>query len=239
MSRTAFILGLAVVFASNAVLLFKVAGNRSGGPVQTLELTETELPMMPREAEDTSVSLRLAWREYFPDTGGTQVSPDRGLTFDHEKLRELGFRLGSPDKKAPDFRAPQRRLLFVALENAADSRDETKRRKSRLRAVDAAASYDELRAKYPDGRSHLIVRGIVDAWPVEAQWAAPRWEGRVAIVVPSEIQVPLPYSKTLENGQGKGLHYAVTLHYGHNLEPWVGSIRLTHLGGAENAETKK
>ncbi len=235
MNRLMFTFGLAVVVLSNAVLLVRVAGNRSGGPVQTMELTDTELPMMPREPEDTSVSLRIAWRPFYGGMSGSQVPRDRGVTFDPEKLRTLGFRLSTPDQKSPDFRAPQRRLLFVALEYSAD-RSETP---SRLRAVDAAASYDELRARYPDAQRHLIVRGIVDAWPVDVQWAAPRWEGHVAMIVPSEVQVPLPYSKTLGNGRGNDLHYAVMLQYGRNLEPWVGSIRIAPRRGAEDAKTKK
>jgi hypothetical protein len=53
--------------------------------------------------------------------------------------------------------------------------------------------------------------------------------GHVAQVLPFFVHVPLPYARLLSplkpRGPGQGPRYSVTLHYGRNLEPWVGSIR--------------
>ncbi len=252
MNGKGFISAMIVLLIGNAILLSRVASNRSGGPVQTIELTEKELPMMPRGQEDSSVGLRIAWRTNTGGLSGSQVARDRGVVFDGERLRSMGFRLGTPDDKAPHFRVPQRRLLFVALEYAADApvippggavqdlsgarprpAPEGERWRSRLKAVDADPSYALLRARFPDPGRYLIVRGVVDAWAenVPSRGAVPRWEGYVAMIMPSEIQVPLPFSKALADEPGKEPHYSVTLHYGHSLEPWVGSVHVTEPSG--------
>ncbi len=250
MSRIAFILGLAILAISNAVLLMRVEANRTGGPVQTIELTERELPMMPRGPEDSSVGLRVAWRGFLNRPGAAYPQGDSGNTFDSEKLRSLGFHLVTADDKAPEHRWPQRRLLYVALEYAADSSEEpaagsapdkgearplsvaaSEGRRSRLKVVDAAGGFDQLRTRYPDPRRHLIVLGVVGVSITDAgQASGPRWVGRVEQILPSEIQVPLPYSREIspEPGEtGKIRHYTVTVHYGRSLEPWVGSAKIT------------
>lgn len=251
MKRKALFLGLAVILASNAVLLIRVAKNRSGGPIQKIELTERELPLMPRGEEDSSVSLRVAWRPYFfswPDN--TRINENREGTFDNEKLQTLGFNCGTADEKSPYFRVPLRRLLYVALEyreNLSEepagetgpaqsgglrrSAAEVNRAQSRLMVVDAGRSFEQLRLRYPDPRKHLIVHGLVMASTVYDPRTArdPYWLGRVAGVLPSEIHVPLPYSTEFNRlaAEDRGLSsYSVTLHYGRNMEPWIGSITL-------------
>jgi len=252
MNRIGFILGLAVLLISNATLLTRVGANSSGGPVQTIELTEGELPMMPRGPEDSSVSLRIAWRPIDSRPASSQAGRERGITFDEEKLLSMGFRLGKPDEKDPQFRVPQRRLLYVALEvspeaphlpSAAAGPGQTDARpqaspaaagfRSRLKAVDAGSSFEQLRARYPDGKRHFVVRGVIDAFAVNdpSKGAAPHWEGYVAMILPSEVQVPLPFSKNLAGEQGKEPRYSVTLHYGRNTEPWVGSIQVAAPSG--------
>ncbi len=233
MKKMAFVLGLAVIVLSNAILLIRVARNRSGGAAQTIEMTDRELPLMPREPEDTSASLRLDWRRYSAGINGVRAPREANVVFEQEELRSLGFRLGTPDEKDPKFRVPQRRLLYVALEYSASDEAtaistataERKPWRSRLRAVDAGESFEILQEKYPDKRRHLIVRGLVDAWAVNdpARHDPPRWEGYVTMVIPSEIQVPLPFSKVLASEP----HYVVTLHYGRNCEPWIGALSVS------------
>jgi hypothetical protein len=251
MKTKALFLGLVVILASNAVLLIRVARNRSGGPIQTIELTERELPLMPRGEEDSSVSLRVAWRPYFfrwPDNN--RIDENMEGKFDNEKLQTLGFDCGTADEKSPYFRVPLRRLLYVALEyrenlpeepagQASPTQPGARQRsaaemnpaQSRLIVVDAGRSFEQLRLKYPDPRTHLIVRGLIMASTVHDPRSAsdPYWLGRVTAVLPPEIHVPLPYSTEFNRMAAEDRRlsrYSVTLHYGRNMEPWIGSITL-------------
>ncbi len=251
MNRSAFILGLFLILASDAILLGRVALNRSGGPIQTMELTDRELPMMPRDQEDSSVSLRVTWRSFYTGPASAQFPLDRETTFDSEKLQSLGFNCGTPDSKSQLYRAPQRRLLYVALElrevASAESSGQSapmpagsqersvagkNRARSRLVVVDAARNFAQLRGKYPDARSHLIVQGIVAASTFHDPKTEKEsgWVGRVTGILPPEIHVPLPYSRDLnrpEAEKGRLSDYTVTLLYGRNMEPWIGSIAMS------------
>jgi hypothetical protein len=249
MSAKNLALGLSVVLAANALLLIGVARNRSAGPIQTIELTERELPMMARGEEDSSVNLRFEYRpRYLRWRGDAGISENTEGLLDSEKLQTLGFQCGTPDASSPYYRVPLRRLEYVALEymenppeesagkagpvpSVAGQRSEQAivRSQSRLKVVDAARSFNELRLKYPDRRKHLIVRGLVLASAVNDPNSAnhPRWIGRVSDVLPSMIQVPLPFSIELNRlaaEDRKSSHYTVTVHYGRDLEPWIGSI---------------
>ena len=237
-------LGLAVILASNAILLLHVAKSRSAGSIQTIELTERELPMMSRGVEDSSVSLRLAWRPNFFNLRDYRINQSAESTFDSEKLQALGFQCGTADEKSPYYRVPQRRLLYVALEYRANLSDEAagetgptqsaaeiNRTQSGLIVVDAATSFEPLRLKYPDPQKHLIVRGLVVATTVYDPRTDkdPHWLGRVAEVLPPEIHVPLPYTtefNRLAAEDQKSSRYSVILHYGRDLEPWIGSIKM-------------
>jgi hypothetical protein len=252
MNAKSLALGLTVILAGNAVLLIGVARNRSAGPIQTVELSERELPMMPRGEEDSSVSLRLEYRpRFFRWRDDAHADGSREGTFDGEKLQALGFRCGTADAASPYFRVPRRRMVFVALEYRENLSDEPAgkpvpipsnigqqsataagRTQSGLVVVDAARSYEQLRLKYPDPRKHLIVRGLVAASTVDNPGSAkdPYWLGRVAGILPPEIQVPLPYSMELNRlgaEERKLSRYAVTLHYGRNMEPWIGSVTVS------------
>jgi hypothetical protein len=115
MKRTGLILGLAIIVISNVIALVGVSVNRSGAPVQTIELTERELLMQPRDKEDSSIRLRLAWRrsayQFFPRL----VSYD--FPFDRAKLQELGFDCSADTPKDPGYRQPPLREAYVVLEH--------------------------------------------------------------------------------------------------------------------------
>jgi hypothetical protein len=270
MKRTGLILGLAIIVISNVIALVGVSVNRSGAPVQTIELTERELLMQPRDKEDSSIRLRLAWRrsayQFFPRLASYDFQFD--FPFDRAKLQELGFDCSADTPKDPGYRQPPLREAYVVLEHEGkaweqwqqnlpadaqtapapatapafagparpfESLEGTHREGTRLFVADASKDEEALRRKYPDPRRHLIVRALVNS--VLVGGPNPRtgvdrpyqWGGYVEQVRPPEIHVPLPYSRELAGlspQQGGAPRYSVTLHYGHNLEPWIADVKL-------------
>jgi hypothetical protein len=106
---------------------------------------------------------------------------------------------------------------------------------SRLFPVDVARSYSELRNRYPDQSKYLIVTAVVRARiqdekdPTTGTPRTGRIVGFVAAVLPSDINVPLPYAKllsALKTPAGQEPRYLVTLQYGSNLEPWVSAVKM-------------
>jgi hypothetical protein len=253
MKRKAVIWGLTVLIVSDGALLLRVSAERARAPLQTLQLTERELPMALRGPEDSSMSLRLAWRSPFFRARNSRPAAEKDATFNEEKLLSLGFRCGTPDSKSPYFRYPQHRPAYVVLARREDSAETAPKGNpvvftsgssiprgdggpaansdpSSLVVVAAFANLKELRAVYPESQQHMAVRGVVGAFQDHDGSSAsePHWIGRVTELLPYEIYVPLPFAGELNRLTGRrGVppRYTVTLHYGASMEPWVGSIR--------------
>ncbi len=114
MKHAGWISGLALVVVTNALALWGVYQNRREGPVQTIELTERELPIAMRDPDDSSIRLRLAWRksscQFFPPPENCEY------LFDRARLQDLGFDCSAAAGSDPGFRYPLRREAFVVLE---------------------------------------------------------------------------------------------------------------------------
>jgi hypothetical protein len=189
---------VAVVIISNALALVVIARNRSGGPIQTIELTERELRLENRGQDSSAVFLRLNWlnRHFRPWLKGIRTEE----YFDDAKLRELGFHL---DKSQSDvgYSRPSPRAVFVALEYDGDlwrhwldtNRDDlqpagapvqgvggprplpyprdlnrNEEMAPHLFVVDAGTNFDQLRARYPDSKKYIVVRAVVGAFRADA-----------------------------------------------------------------------
>lgn len=112
-----------LVLLTNAVVLARVAWNRSGEPAARLDLTERELalPGAWRDEENTGLSLTLRfhspgpWREE-----GTEM----GSWLDRAKLGELGFDVGV-DPGVPEagrhYRSPLPREVWLVLEDEGEA----------------------------------------------------------------------------------------------------------------------
>ena len=96
-SRYTLVAALALVLATNGVVLLSVAANRSGEPDAVVTMTERELPLPAQYSitkENSGLSLRVKWRvldEHKPiNIYGYEynVSP---AWLDQRKLAELGF----------------------------------------------------------------------------------------------------------------------------------------------------
>jgi hypothetical protein len=85
MTRRGLVLAAAVILVTNAFVLLGVARNRAGRSLQTIQLTERELPMNYRGKEDSGVALRIQWNQY------SFAMFDQYSWLDRAKLESLGF----------------------------------------------------------------------------------------------------------------------------------------------------
>jgi hypothetical protein len=254
MKRTGLIFAVAVVLASNGIALIGVERNRAGGSVETIELTERELPLLNTDQENSGVGLTLQ------SFGQSTWMADKAL--DRDKLEKAGFDFRVPARKSDKDLAPLPRVAYVVLEYGGEiwerrlQQEENEKGQSqssarrfgvtgnlerdrmtvsRLVPVDVAKSMLDLRRLYPDESKYLIVRAAIVAWleevkdPVTQAVKSRNWVGRVSEILPSYINVPLPYARLLsplKPQTGQAPRYTVTLKYGRNLEPWVADVRL-------------
>jgi hypothetical protein len=254
MKRTGLIFAVAVVLVSNGIALIGVTSNRAGGPVETIELTERELPLQNTDQENSGVGLTLQ------SFGQSSWVADR--TLDQAKLEKAGFDFRIPARKSGKDLALLPRVAYVALEyggevwerrlqkeeNEKGQSQSTAQRSSvtgnleldrmtvsRLVPVDVAKSMSDLRRLYPDESKYLIVRAAIVAWleevkdPITQAVTSYNCVGRVSAILPSYINVPLPYARLLsplKPQTRQAPRYTVTLKYGRNLEPWVADVKL-------------
>lgn len=124
-SRGLFALGFMVLAATNIIVLFGVASNRSGNHDAQIILTERELQLpyqtYQTHKENSGLSLRLDWRALGRDEDTVNYMDRRSPAwFNAEKLEELGFNindnLSSKDNKT-FYRKSIPKEVFIVLEN--------------------------------------------------------------------------------------------------------------------------
>ena len=212
-----------IVLVMNAAALFSVSMNRRGQPTNLIELTQRELPLQYRTADNSVVFLRLNWHGDLPE------SPDplrRGMNwFNRAKLSEIGFDTSMPltdPRAAVHYRRMRSRRAYVVLEhegqrwsewlswhadriaraNLPDERKRLERERevtSRLFAVDAGLTGANLRIHYPDQSKFLIVLASVRIVPVsdpddKRQLVLRDLRGSVQHLLVPQIYVPQPFS---------------------------------------------
>ncbi len=126
-SRALFVMGFAVLIASNIIVLAGVGLNRAGEPEAVTVLTERELSMPYRlHKENSGLSLRLVWRTeakvqdviHYIRTGSSPT------WFDEKKLKELGFEfeaVAGPEPYPIRYRKPLQKEVLIVLENDGDT----------------------------------------------------------------------------------------------------------------------
>jgi len=215
MKHWGLLVAAAIVILTNAIALVAVARNRAGKPVETIELTQRELPAGFHLKEDTGISLRLSWN-------GSSFNGNSYAWLDRPKLEALGFDMAAAvrNKALP-------RPAFVVFEYNGPAWEEWRRNykghlasaQSRLIPIDADKSPASLLQKYPDRQKYLIVPCVIRAFanPNDDGYGPPpeRFFAAVSEILPQNIHVPPP-------ARGfAGPSYSVTLAYGHRFEPWV------------------
>ena len=217
MRKSGLLVAALIVTVSNAFVLAGVARNRAGAPVETIQLTQRELPKGYQQKEDTGISLRLNWNM------GFHYGANNFSWLDEAKLKSLGFDTAATlrDKK----HQPLPRPAFVVLEYDGPEwenfRQSTALRmpsinlsmQSRLVPIDADRSADRLLQRYSDRRKYLIVRGVVRSFVNTTSGSV---DASVSEILPQSIHV----DPSLANAFAQ-TNYTVTLAYGHGFEPWV------------------
>jgi len=222
MTRKGGLVAAAVVVVINALTLWAVWANRSGEPEAALELTERELSLPPREAENTALALRLEW----VDPQVLRPGPD---WFDRRKLEEVGFdcRLPVTLENRDHFRGQAPRKVFAVLEYEGDmwqryladspppsGQEWVDRRRavaepaarvhgSHLVVIDVGNVAAALRERYPDRKRQVIVPATASLVYREGS-GSPYLEGRVTTVLPPQINVTREHRKLLETLQSEG-----------------------------------
>lgn len=243
MRRVLVLTAAVVVLAANAWVPITAWRNRSDPSGGTLELTERELRLVEVPWESTAMLLELRWDALSDDPEGR--GPPSWL--DATKLAELGFDctlpLDRPNAKEHYTSMPSV-SVFLVLEYEGEAWRQAagdRKAKTRLFVVDAGRDARRLRERYPNDRKYAIARGVVRlsycerSIPDGTPLATPRLQGRIETVLPSQIFVPRPDSRRLEEFRRRGRparepvegepRFAVTVSWGSNYEPWVQEVR--------------
>ena len=229
MKNGSFAAAALVVVVANGFALLHAARNRMGQPNATITLTERELSRVPTD-DNSGVALMLNFQ--YPN--GTWLS--------REKLSSLGFDCGVEPARsgARDFYERQvPRSAFVALEyNGPAYRTAALQGNafSRLVAIDAATEAAQLRARYPDRHSVLILPAAIR---IAFSDAVSRKDRKARIVgfidnVPRSIHVPQPFSSKLQTSPiTHPPPYRVNVTFGSALDPWVTGVITGVITGVE------
>jgi hypothetical protein len=249
--RSAFWVAAVVVLVSNAWALGHAWMNRAGAPSATLELTEREVRLTPRDSENTAVSLRLIW-----------IDPSRGTIaptwFDAAKLASVGFdcRGEVTRENASRYRGQAPRAGYAAFEFGGEAWDrylaslpdvpdrESAMRGPHLVLVDVDLDPSALRSRHPDQHRVAVVRASFGLTVVEPPGHPAFLAGRLNTVYPEELNVPREFRGDIERlaasdsgpfdprqvRKGSPLIHAprfvVNLRWGRMLEPRIEGIRL-------------
>ena len=212
---------LAVVVATNAVVLAGAAYNRSGAPEATLQLSERELslPRFQGRHENSGLALGLEWRvlDARPEVPGPFGPPS---WLDERKMLELGFKPYPPsqDVGRDRFQRQVSRDVLLVLELEGDAYRESMRRaeaevarmQGNTREFEQAAAAKRLARERMRGSRLFVVDAGLDAGALRAKYPdrsryaivsgriAPSWSrehrgGMVSAVSVDSITVPLEY----------------------------------------------
>jgi hypothetical protein len=250
MSRKGLWIAAAVVIVSNAYTLGSARLNRAGEPEAVLDLTERELRLSPREADNTAIALELWWSDLAP----TSPDADAPGWFDAAKLASVGFdcRLPATQENASHYREMPARTAYAVLENdgdawrrywdglATDADRELAARRSRLVVIDVGLDPIALRARYPDRRRTAIVPASVGIGLPQARNGKPFLKGRVNFLYSSVLNVERELRPALESllprtvsvaDRRTGLvdpvgepRYRATVKWGRLREPWIAGV---------------
>jgi hypothetical protein len=252
-TRTGLWIAALVVIASNAFTLWAARANRAGEPEAVLDLTEREMRLAGREADNTAMALRLEWTDLEPawKGPGTEQAP---TWFEAAKLASIGFDTSLPvtRENAAHYRGMAPRSVYAVLENdgeawrryvdrlATPEEKDAASKRPRLVLIDVGTDAAALRARHPDRRRTVIVPATAGLTFVQPRTGDPFLKGRVNVAYPIEMNVPRELRPVLESlspptalaadrrsGEIDPVgdpRYRVTVKWGRSLEPWIAGV---------------
>ncbi|MBI5384756.1 MAG: DUF4824 family protein [Verrucomicrobia bacterium] len=242
MRRFLIIIAAAVVLAANLWAVLQSSRNRAVALGGRLELSEEELRFEPQPFDSTVIVLNLRWRLRQEGADDPAAPP----WLDAAKLTELGFDcrlpLDRPGAKE-HYRSTAPRPAYLVVKRAADVTTNATGEPTKLKGlvvVDAGPEPARLRTRHPDTDRSAIVHGVVSLAYVEwnhrehKKLPTPKLAGRIDTLLPSDIGVPLPYSRLLfqhdaskrKDAPAQGPRFKATVCWGANYEPWIADLRL-------------
>jgi hypothetical protein len=239
-------LAAALVVLSNLAAWRVAALNRRGEPEAVLVLTERELRLPARQAENTALRLSLVFEPPRPRSDGGPREPG---WFDRAKLQSIGFDCRRPvtEENADYYRTRPPRATYAALElegalwrNQLEQAPQTPRDPlldSHLVPIDVDNDPAALRARHPDTRAVAVVEATAALRYVGNAGQPPFLMGRVTSVLPPEINVPREWRGALEGLQSddqpgvwpppqREPRFRARIAWGKRLEPWMTNVEL-------------
>ena len=232
MRRPSLLWAAAIVLAANAVAWIAAARNQAGTPEAVLVLTERELRLPPRQAENTALTLTLVFEP--PRRQPREEVREPGW-FDRAKLQSIGFDCRRPvtPENAEYYRTRIPRSVFAALEYRESDSLET-----HLRPLDVDTDAVALRQRHPDRSRVVVVEATASVRYVADAGQMPFLTGEITSVLPGEIHVPRQWRGVLtplqqpEQRVGEWPppaaepRFRATVAWGRRLEPWITSVEL-------------
>ena len=216
-------LAAALIVLSNLAAWRVAALNRRGEPEAVLVLTERELRVPVRQAENTALTLSLV---VDPPRPRSDEAPREPGWFDRAKLEAIGFDCSRPltSEHADYYRTRPPRTTYAALD-------------SRLVPIDVGNDPAALRARHPDTRAVAVMEATVSLRFVSHAGQRPFLMGRVTSVLPHEIHVPREWRGALvglQSDEAPGAwppperepRFRATVAWGKRLEPWIAHVEL-------------
>ncbi len=202
MRRHGLLVAAAIVLLVNAVVLVRVAVNRTGEPNAVVTLTERELPLAwsSRSAEDSGVALRFDHsRSFYLAHDDDEEDAGDGEVLDQARLAALGFDVRLPADPDEAIRVTYRELsrrAFAVLELEGPRWSAWRRRvEARVAALDAEVArgketVDEaarIRQRAADelhsGSRLFIVDAGLDAAALRRQYP----DRRAHLILPAQV----------------------------------------------------
>lgn len=235
MRRSGLLWAAAVVLLANAAAWIAAARNEAGEPEAVLVLTERELSIPPRQAENTALTLSLVFE---PPRRQPREGPHDAGWFDREKLASIGFDCRRPvaQENAEHYRTRIPRSTFAALEYADSPSPDT-----HLLPIDVDNDAAALRRRHPDRGRVAIVEATAVIRYVSNPGQPPFLMGQVSSVLPGEIHVPREWRRLLtplQSSQRPAVwppppqepRFRATIAWGRRLEPRVTNVELLQPG---------